>query len=210
MRFSPARFNGFLSGDVRQEFLWRRASKCPCVADHSGQPKPGCPLCEGKGLQWAPPLAAHAGMTGLSSKKAMEQFGSYEAGDATLTIPSSSPMYIAGRGDRITALGATNPFSIVLRRGLNDKLLGRIVSVDRVFWLTPDGTANVEGAIPTVNADGSLSWVTGAPPPRVNFTVEGVRHDELYIFTELPADRNAGVSGNPRRAPVRLFDLFAR
>jgi hypothetical protein len=99
---------------------------------------------------------------------------------------------------------------MVIRPGLNDRLHGRVVSVERVFWVSPDGESNVEGGIPVVAADGSLSWTSGAPPAGVTYTISGVRNDELFVFNDLPGDRNIGARNLPRRAPVRKFDLFGR
>lgn len=208
MRLSPARFNQFLTGDVVQHFAWRQRSACPCVTPSSGQAKFNCPLCLGKGHLWADEVAGHAGMTNQTPQKAQAIFGSWETGDCVLTIPSNSPLYAARQFDRFRAIDSTNPFSEVLVPGRVARLLGKIVSIDRVFWVNTAGDEIVEGGIPSVDVDGNLSWTADAPPAGVSYTVEGIRYDEFFCFKPLAVDRNSGVSGLPRKLAARVFSLL--
>lgn len=210
MRFSPARFNRFLGGAVRQNFTWRRAFACPCVSPHSGAARADCPLCGALGWSWQAGVDVHAGMTNLSPQKAMQIFGVWEPGDAMLTVPADSPLYAAGRHDRIRASAATSPFSQVITPDFNERLVGGIVSIERVYWIDDDGETIVEGGIPTVNDDGSLTWTEGAPPEGRSYSITGRRYDELFVFRDLPSNRNSGVTGLPRKLLVRKFDLFGR
>lgn len=213
MRLSPARFNAFLGagGSVTQKFFWRRRSACPCVAESSGQARFDCPICGGKGNIYAAEVPGWAGMTNQTPQKAQAIFGSWEPGDCVITIPSNSPLYGARRFDRIRADDSTNPFSEVIRPGLNDRVQGKIKSIDRVLWIDPnDNTKIIEGGIPTVAADGSLSWTSGAPPAGVNYTIEGVRYDEFFVWHPLASDRNSGISGLPLKLAARVYDLMGR
>ena len=213
MRFSPAAFDRFLTGPVGQSFLWRRAAACPCVSPGSGSADPECPLCDGLGWSWGPSLAARAAMTAQSTQKAIAAFGSWEPGDATLTLPRASPVYAAGRNDRVRSLDSTTPFNMVLRRGHpGERLIGSLVAIERVFWRRADKLAYVEGAAPAVNAQGRLSWPggVGEPPAGQPYSISGVRHDEWFVFNANPSDRNIGVGGLPRKVGVRRMDLFGR
>jgi hypothetical protein len=210
MRFSPARFNAHLR-KIGQQFAWRRAFACPCQRPGEESPAPNCPLCLGKGVQWDVEQEGWAGMTSQNSKKGMADFGVWEAGDCVLTIPENSPLYDAGRFDRIRAKNSTNQFMDVLRRGFTDRLVGAIVSIDRVLWTNDAGTAVVEGGIPTVAPNGALTWASGAPPEGRHYSISGVRYDEYYVYPNLPTDRMAhGGARLPRKLLARRLDLFAR
>lgn len=213
MKLNPLAFNTFLE-NVGQEVLWRRASACPCIADHSGAAKPNCPLCVGKGQMWASPVLSYCGVTQQKADPRQETFGLMQHGDVTLTIPSDSPMYAMGHYDRVTALNTTNAFSIVLTRGLNDTLSDRsVIQIDSVFWLNPAGTARINGGIPLVSAGGVISWFGGvsAPAPGTKYTISGRQHAEYYAYQELPVNRNMHMGASlPKRMHARLFDLWGR
>lgn len=156
-----------------------------------------------------------------------------------LSIPSDSPLYDAGANDRILMTDSTEPFDTVLTHTGNEILPGRIVSVDRVFWLIGQGQSVIEGTIPRQAPDGALIWrgngsgsaciATEAGIPIVSdhqgaliaeglpftvgtqYTIAGRRNPEFYVFQDLPQDR-AHFHGArlPRRVAVRRFDLFGR
>lgn len=205
------RFNALLGGPVRQDLLWFKHSACPCVNPASGAADPLCPICGGTGHTWADPVAAWAGVTSQSPRKAYAVFGSWAPGDAVLTIGSDSPLYAAAEFDRIQLLGSSTPFSEVRTPGLNDRMRAPVRAITRVFWLSPDRSTVVEGGVPVVAADGSLSWPNGgAPPEGVSYTVEGLRFLELYVYGPLASNRNSGASGLPLKLAARSFDLLGR
>lgn len=211
MQLSAQRFNAFLGGAVRQDVLWRRHSACPCVNPASGAADPLCPVCGGTGHSWADPVPAWAGVTSQSPRRAYAVFGGWELGDAVITIGSDSPLYAAAEFDRIQLLASTTPFSDVRTPGLNDRLRAPVQSISRVFWLSADRSTVVEGSVPTVGADGSLSWPDGGGPPQgVSYTVEGVRFLELYVYGPLASDRNSGAASLPLKLAARNFDLIGR
>lgn len=210
MRFSPARFNAVLTGDLSQEFAWRRSYACPCITAESGAAKFNCPLCHKKGRIWDAEVVCRAGMTSQTPAKSMAQFGVWEAGDATFTIPAVSPMYAVRQYDRIRAVNATQPFSMSMFHDGNDVLLGTVVSIDRVFWLADDGVTIVEGGIPTVDPTGVLTWTAGEPPGGKAYSISGVKYLEYFCYLPQPTTRNTGVSGLPIKLLGRLFDLFGR
>lgn len=213
MKLNPKAFNRFLSG-VGQQVLWRRASACPCITEHSGAAKPNCPLCRGKGQQWASPVPCYCGLTQQKADPRFETFGVMMHGDVTLTIPSDTQMYAMSHYDRVTALNTTNGFSLVLTRGMNDVLSDRsVISIDQVFWLNQAGTVRIDGGIPAVSEAGVISWPAGvaAPAPGTKYTISGRQHAEYFAYQELPANRNMHNGESlPKRMHARLFDLFGR
>jgi hypothetical protein len=113
----------------------------------------------------------------------------------------------------VTALDATNAFSVVLTHGApGERLLMNVASVDRVFWLAPDGAAAVEGAIPQVAVNGALVWPAGgAPPVGGKYTVTGTKLLEYFCYGDFASNRNMqSGSALPRRVVLRDFDLFNR
>lgn len=212
MRLSPKAFDKFLGGAVRQEFLLRRRSACPCIDPASDQPKFNCPKCSGKGHIWADSeVEGFAGVTNPSAQKAMAIFGNFELGDCLLTVPQASPLYGARQYDRLRSKVAKTQFSIVMVPARVSKLLGKVVRIDRVFWLADDGVTVVDGQIPAVADDGALVWPTGgAPPTGKSYTVEGVKFDEYFVFIPLSTMRNSGVEGLPIRLAVRRLDVLNR
>lgn len=210
MQLSPGAFNAFLGG-IGQDFAWRQSFACPCVNPASGAAKQNCPLCFGKGRQWSAEVSGKAGMTNQSQKKGFASFGTWEPGDAVLTIGSDSALYAAGQYDRFRAVNSTHVFSHNLMHDGSDKLLGTVVSISRVFWLNSAGTATVEGGIPTVAADGSMTWATGEPSAGAAYSISGVKYDEFFVYMDLPSNRNEHAGATlPKRLPVRRFDLFGR
>lgn len=185
---------------------------CPCVSADSGAARRDCPLCSGKGQTYAAAVQTRIGVTNQSAQKIMAQFGTYAAGDALLTLPADSAAYGAGRHDRFRALNSTDPFSIILTRGEDDRLLGTVQSFLRCYWLNTARTAEIEGALPVADSAGNLTWPSGlAPPTGRQYSLSGARFVEYYVFPELPADRNhhAGAA-LPRKVLGKVFDLFGR
>lgn len=210
MRLSPTKFNSFL-GFIGQTFLWRRAYACPCITEHSGAARPDCPLCTGRGRIYAAAVSGKAGFTNQGVKRKFAEFGIFEPGDAMMTIQSDSPLYAMGQFDRVLMQNSTSPFSHSLKRGSGDKLYGTIATVDRVFWLNDAGDTIVEGGIPTVAANGTLTWVTGEPPAGKTYSITGTARDEYFCYLDLPSDRsNHSGAALPRKVMLRRFDLFGR
>lgn len=210
MDLSVDAFNGLLG--QMQSFAWRAAFACPCVDINSGDAKQGCPVCNGKGRIWNAEVGGPAGMQNMSNQKGFAMFGTWAPGDALFTIGSDSPLYAMKQYDRVRCINSQTTFSLVVVPGANDKLLGTISAVSRVFWLNTDGTAVIEGAIPVVGTDGSLSWPDGGGPPSdTPYSVAGSRYDEYYVFQQLPANRNDS-NGEllPQKLQLRRFDLFNR
>lgn len=209
MDFSPDALNAHVKS-MGHDFGWRRAYACPCVSASSGAARDDCINCDGKGVIWQPEKDCRLGFTNQSAQKAMRDFGAFEMGDALLTLPSDEPCYAAGRYDRFRNKNSTHSFSFNLKAGLNDRLRFTISRFERVFWLDADQNI-VEGALPEVDDLGVLSWpASPSPAPGVTFSLSGERYDEFYAFLDLPATRNVGIMGLPRKLAVRRFDLFAR
>jgi hypothetical protein len=209
MRLNPAAFNSWLS-NIGQRYEWRKSYACPCISPHSGASKPGCPQCGGRGRIWVGAVAGVAGMAGSKTQREWAQFGLWENGDVVVTIGSDTPLYGMGQFDRVTALDNTDVFSNTLVRGQGDKLYGPVLSVERVFWLNDVG-AIVDGGIPDVAADGTLTWSDNDPPAGATYTITGTRMAEYFCWGQYPSDRNMHSGAQlPRRVVLRKFDLYGR
>lgn len=233
MRLSPDAFNTFLAG-IGQQYSWRKSFACPCTNPNSGASRPDCPNCHGKGRFWA---AGQPGVTGVASAKVQKnwaQSGRYETGDSVLVVPSDTPLYHAGQFDRVLLLNASDEFSITMVRGDNDVFPFPIASIKRVFWLDAESQI-VDGVIPTVDADGTMSWLTNInrafagldgsllfstsplpgepidPPEGVQYSVTGVKLLEYFIFDTMPSNRGEhSGAALPKNIVARRFDTFGR
>lgn len=206
MRLDPLKFNALLNG-IGQQASWRRSFACPCVNPHSGHARADCAVCRGLGRSWAGAMPGIVAVAGRDVQKNWAAFGRWDAGDVVISIPSDSALYGIGEFDRVVLENRTEPFSLNVVDGYNDMSRMIVVSVERVFWLDEAG-AVVEGALPVVQPDGSLSWPS-PPPDGVTYSVTGRRKAEHYVFYEMPADRphHAGAA-LPRKVVLRRFDLF--
>lgn len=194
-----------------QQFKYRKSFHCPCVNPRSGQATPGCPQCGGKGRMWIAPVPAIAGVASASVQQQWAQFGMWQDGDAVLSIGSDSPMYGMAQFDRVTMLNNTSVFSLVLTRGgVNERLFDPVETVTRVFWLDAN-KAIVEGGIPSVAADGALTWTAGAPPAGTQYSITGTRYAEYFCYGGFPSNRGEHQGALlPKRVVLRRFDLYGR
>lgn len=210
MNLSPAAFNAHIQR-MGQDVFWRKAWACACVNPHSGSADTQCQVCDALGWIWDDERPARIGLQAMSSRKSMQTFGVYEEGDILASIGSDSPVYAIGRFDRIRSRVASNPFSFHLQRGMNDRVMGTVVSIDRVFWLNEAKTETIDGTPPTIGCNGALSWPVGQGPPEgAVYSISGVRYDEWYAFPNLSADRMIHNAKLPRKILLRRFDLFGR
>ena len=209
MQLTPVDFNNFLVG-IGQTFSWRKAYICPCVNSATNSPKLDCPHCAGKGFLWAAAVTGWAGVPSQKVQREFAKFGQWESGDMMLTIPSDSPLYGMGERDRVVQLNGDDPFSINLRRGVNDRLQWQVKTIERVFWLV--GTSIVEGSVPTQQSDGTLVFgSTGAPPAGMTYSVTGKKYSEFFVFSDFPTDRGHHFGkALPIKVQLRRFDLFGR
>lgn len=209
MRLSPDKFNRHLNS-IGQNVRWRRADACPCFDPNSGAGTYGCPVCAGKGQIWADPIDCVVGVPNQGVKAQYAQFGQWEDGDAAVTVGSDSPMYSAGRFDRVTFMNTRDSFSQPLLHDGADRLYVPVASLRRCFWL--DANKNiVEGGLPAVAADGSMTWASGEPPMGVQYVLSGEKFSEYFIFATLPNDRNEHQGAQlPTRIQLRKLDLLGR
>jgi hypothetical protein len=210
MRLNPAAFNRHLA-HMGQDVLWRRAYACPCKNSSSGASDPRCQHCGGKGHLWDTPHGGVVGITGTKVQREWAQFGTYESGDSVVSIGSDSPLYAMGQADRVTLMNATEQFSLRLVHGAPvERLIGKIVAVNRVFWLNAQ-KAIVEGGLPQVQSNGSLVWAEGEPPLGTQYTISGTRHLEYFCWGQFPSNRNMHQGAAlPRLVVLRRFDLWGR
>ena len=213
MILAPGDFDDLLTS-LGQQFIWRKAYACPCSNPSSGAANPACPVCSGKGWTWdATGVQGVAGVPNTNPRKVMAQFGIYEPGDAMLTIPQASPIYSIGHMDRVMALNSPRPFTETLVHDGTDQLYWYVpgIIVSRVFWLDPTGQTIIEGGLPTVNADGTLTWQTEEPPAGAEYSITGSRLAEYYVYSDIAANRmEQSGSRLPVKVHLRSFDLFGR
>lgn len=128
-----------------------------------------------------------------------------------VSIPENSPMYEMGQFDRVINRNSTDHFSLPLVRGdESERLHFPVEKIDRVFWLDAGG-AIVDGGIPTVGPDGTLTWASGAPPLGATYSVSGKKFNEFFCWGPYPSNRNEHQGARlPKRVVLRKFDLFGR
>lgn len=212
MRFNPGAFDAWLA-NIGQQVAWRRSYACACVNPESGAPDPKHALCQGKGRLWDAPIETVAGITAQKVTAQVIAAGMYEAGDVTITIPQSSPMWDCGLYDRILLLNNTNVFSRPMKRGApNERLLFTVESLIRAFVLHPTTRQPVDIPLPVVDLNGNVSWPAGdGPAPGVQYSLTGVKFDEYFVYMDQSNDRNEHSGMRmPKRLQARLFDLFGR
>ena len=212
MELDPDDFNEHIA-HMGQRVRWRRAYSCPCTNEFSGAADPTCPQCHGKGHIWnSPGVESVVGVTAQQINPQWQDFGNFEQGDMVMTVPSDSPLYEMGRFDRVVLLNATDRFSRIYTRGVTSERVDvPITSIERVFWLNEDKTAQVEGGIPTWDDAGNLTWATGEPPVGVQYSIAGTRYAEYFVWQSLPSDRKEHVGALlPLKVPLRRFDIFGR
>ena len=211
MRFSDKQFNRFLA-NIGQQVTWRRAYRCPCTDDFSGAAQVNCPSCSGKGIIWT--ATATPGTVGVVAQKVAAKWaisGNWEDGDVGITIGADSPLYVIGRNDRVVLLNAVERFNRIFTHGTAPELLSvPLISIDRVFWLNSNKTAQIEGGIPTVT-NGVMSWASGEPPAGTQYSVTGTAYVEYFVWSDLPSNRNEHSGMQlPKKLQLRKLDLFGR
>lgn len=211
MQLNPAAFNTLL-GDMGEWFQWRRSYACPCLNPNSGAALAGCPHCGGKGRLWKAPTRALAGVASSKTQQEWARLGLWMSGDLVLSIPENSPLYDVTQFDRVTSETSTDDFSLPLVRGaVKERIHGQIKEITRVFWFG-DADEEVDGGIPAVAADGTLTWPNGGEPPAGKaYSISGVKFSDYYCFGPLTSDRNKHAGARlPKRMVMRKFDLLGR
>lgn len=209
MQLNPADFNRFL-GAIGQRFEWRRSFICPCLNPATQSPRVDCPQCAGKGRIWAAPIPGTAGVPSQRVQREYARQLQWESGDMVLTVPSDSPLYKMGEGDRVLQLSGSDPFSINLRKGINDKLPWTTKTVDRAFYLD-DAGAVVEAGLPMQQPDGALVFAANPPPSGTTYSVTGTKLSEFFVYKDFPSDRGHHFGAQlPLRVQLRRFDLYGR
>lgn len=212
MRLNRHHFNRHLA-NMGQKINWQQSYACSCFSQSSGAADPKCKLCSGKGRIWDPVKDTVCGVAKQDTQAEWADSGLWESGDLVVSIPENSPMWDSGQFDRVTMLNASDKFSQPLQRGaVSERLLFVPQRVDRVFWKEPVTQALVEGGIPVVAPNGTLSWPGGGePPPGMTYSLTGWKYSEYFVFGDFPSSRNEhGGVRLPKRVVLRRFDLFGR
>jgi hypothetical protein len=208
MQLNPDEFNSFLA-EMGQSVTWRRAFACPCVNPESGQARPACPHCYSKGRIWpGAPVPCTTGVAGRGAHKQWLQTGLADVSDVVVSIPSDSPLYGVGPFDRVRFDNRTEPFSLNITKGVNEKIRFFVVSLEKVLYEQEDGTL-IDAPLPLVNDDGTLDWSGVELPDGVTFSVTGRRRAEYIAMTETPFDRpHHHGAALPRKVVLRRFDQY--
>jgi hypothetical protein len=208
MRLNPDRFNRFLA-KMGQDVTWSRAIDCPCRSAYSGGADPACPSCHGVGQHWDRPTGATIALTGQKVQRAWAQFGQWEQGDVTVSLPSDSPAYAMGEYDRVLFSDSSEPFSESYVRGREQPLRYPIVRLDRAVVRDADGFITPI-SLPEV-IDNAFVWTQGGPAPGQSYSISGRKRPEYYCYQNFPQDR-AHHQGRelPRVVVLRRFDLLNR
>ncbi len=154
-------------------------------------------------------------------KREWATFAAWESGDEILTIPGDSPLYACGEKDRVVMTNSSEPFQDILMRPITGstrptrfatRLPFPVESIDRAYWLSDDQSKIIDGPIPTVDADGNVAWPENAGPPLgAQYSLRGRKHQEYYMFADLPWDRShQHGAALPRNVQFRRFSLFGQ
>ena len=136
-------------------------------------------------------------------------FGKYDAGDMIVTLPGDSVAYDMGEFDRVLTLNATEVFQLPLVSGKNDKIAFTVVSIDQIYWI--DRGVIVYGELPSIDAQGNLTWIQDKPALGVQYTICGQRRSEYFCYMDLPSNRGEHSGAPlPRNVVLKKFDLFSR
>lgn len=211
MQLNPGAFNALLN-DMGEWFQWRQSFACPCLNPNSGAPAAGCPHCAGRGRLWNAPQRARAGVASSDTQQEWARLGQWVSGDLVLSIPEDSPLWDVTQFDRVTAESSTDDFSLAMVRGaVKERIHGQIQTITRVFWFDDLGDI-VEGGIPEIAQNGTLTWPNGGEPPAgTTYSLSGVKFGDYYCFGPLSGDRNKhGGLRLPKRMVMRKFDLLGR
>lgn len=210
MRLSPSVFNNQLA-EMGQKMRWRRAALCPCRDAYSGGANPDCPVCTGIGTFWGAAIPAWAGVVGAKARRAFSDFGRWEDGDVLISVPSNSPLWSMAENDRVALSDSSEPFETRLIRSPNLTLHFDVETIDRCFWLGPQGTAVIECDLPYVAKTGVLTWHIGAnaPDQGAQFTLRGRKRPDYFLWKEIPVARGHFMGlPLPRKAVLRQFSLW--
>jgi hypothetical protein len=114
-----------------------------------------------------------------------------------------------GQFDIVRLIEATQPFSVILERGVLDDIQFTPDSIDRVFWIS--GATIVDSTARAI-VNSQIDWgVDPQPAAGTKYTVTGRWNPDYFVFQELPTERaHHGGLPLPRRVVVRRFDLFGR
>lgn len=211
MQLNPDAFAALLD-NFAEPFVYRKAYACPCINPNSGSPAANCEHCAAKGWLWTEPEPAEAAVCSSSVQLEWAKMGNWESGDMVVSIPYTSSLYRIAQFDRLTPLANTDQRSLALVRGApKERLHGTVSGVLRVFWFDDAGSV-VEGLLPNVAPNGTLSWPDGgAPPVGKSYSITYGRYSDYYCFGPFSNDRHKhGGLLLPRKMVMRRFDLLGR
>lgn len=204
--FDPLAFDQLLgTPESGSRLSWSSARRCVCFGQDGGN-SISCPICSGEGYVWSEwSEEFRAGMTSLTGRQIenlSQRWGPGMVGDATISLPPSSPPYcVATPRDRFVALDALDTFEWSLVAGVQVRVpLNAVFAEARAK--SNDGLSIVRVPVPIPDANGriqvSVSTVVRITAPR--------RYEVVQDATQI----RAIMPGLPRRVMVKLVDVSLR
>jgi hypothetical protein len=202
--FDPLSFDQLLgTPDFGSRLVWASAVRCPCF-DQEGGTNPACPVCGGEAFiweDWSPEFRAGlVGLTGRQLENISQRFGPGMVGDATVSLPRSSPPYqTVTQRDRFVALDAADTVYWSLAPGMPVKLPWRAVLMEARIV---SGTALARVPVPLPDSSRRVT-VTQA-------TVIRLQVPRRYEVIADLSQARAIMPGLPRKVLVKLVDMSLR
>lgn len=191
--------------DSGSRLRWSQARRCPCF-DQDGGTNIACPVCHGDAFVWDEwSTEFRAGVVGLSGKQIenlSQRMGPAGTGDATISLPQSSPPYLTvGQRDRFVALDATDTAEWSLSAGVLVKLpINSVLLEARI--LSADGKSIQQTAVPVADASSRVSVSQS--------TVIRFQAPRCYEMVSDLSQARAIAPGLPQKLLVKLIDLTLR
>lgn len=210
---------------------WQEAVICSCWDNQSGNPAFDCKACRGIGYTYSDPYDGIALVMSVTSEKEYQESGTFEAGDAVMTVPkrypvilpdgsrdetsfTPNPMFDIGMYDLVTLLDDDYKTSEVLTKGIErrgippDTLLNQSVTnvkaVRKVDSLTGTNISYTEGSDFEVQQN-KIVWIGNQPADGDNYSVVYFHRPVYRVFATLPKPRHQDKQDLPRYVALRYY-----
>lgn len=206
MSFDALAFDTLLSSPEQgSRLMWSQARKCPCL-DPEGGVLVTCGVCGGEGWVWddwsEEFRAGLLGLTGRQMDANVQRWGPGMTGDASLSLPISSPPYVTLTGrDRLVALEAMDVFEWTLVAGVSVKLPVNAVLME-ARQKAADGKSLVRVPVPIPDPNTRISVLV---PTAVRIAAPR-RYEVLGDLSQV----RGWMLGLPRKVALKLVDTSVR
>ena len=212
-----------------RDVFWQQAVVCSCWNLQTGQPLYTCNACGGTGYTYQPPLIGRALVTSISQSKQFNEFaGTFEAGDAVMTVPARKvrlvnkrisslrdiePLFQVSVYDLITLTDDVRKFSEVLIKNTSipnraaDTLLNinplKVHYVQSADTVTGIITPYEEG-IDFQMVGNKVEWLTDKLADGQSYGIMYDHRPVYTVLTELPQQRHQDGQDLPKRVVLRF------